>query len=785
MSLKLYIGCLPGNANESEVKDIFLKHGSVKTLQLLKEQNGGEKSSTLKCIGSGYLECPDQDSYESFLDAQIFYEGRKLEISPFLEKNQLEQMHQNLNLRKILVKYLPDETKNEDLENCFGLFGNLVNAFVSSDRKEKGQEFPSNYGIVVYEEQSSALLALNGKILIKGSPVIVRLHRFRKVKEGVFEVAGEELSWEDLLYLQIGYREKVDVSEIMGREYKMMAQEWDRRGEEWEQLVRFDRKKLKKECKRKKDKNLKKILFKIDKEERMTKENEEQRPNKKKGKKRKKKKKGQPHQGKREERKLDSREGKLDDLLVKETIKNKSKTTPFKTYQNKPGEAHPAYYQSPAPKYKPYPQNNSSGSGFKLVSSNKQRSGISVNNLTPKGTSPWDSKYRTVQGYFNEGSERFRGYVYSQGSNSMTDDDMWNWSKATNSALKLRSSNKKIPLSGVKLPQNRILTQSNKRTPNKAFQSMEKYAKHRVSHSPMDAKMRRIGQSGNFTMKKRRTQLNEIKEESETGYGINTNRRLYEGDVYKKEGNYGQEKSIFRNLTYETNKKKKTTQMLVEEEHMSSSESEQNQEELAIVQKKNVKFREEGNSSKNKSKIFSFNETKRNIFKQNSKWFPVMEKERSNSIKVDELIINENDEDSGKSKKKFRSVQLNNKTSLFTTKNLDSVSPMVSDNEDHNTEVDLDQEYFDFLLALQKQEEEKVEELREMRKHANRVYIELEENEGDVTMIELIRKLRLRVSINHYPANLQFAESELKAFRKNWSEEHNFDQKVECAKILN
>lgn len=78
-----------------------------------------------------------------------------------------------------------------------------------------------------------------------------------------------------------------------------MSQEWQKHRDLYEEIFLIDRKKLKKECKRKKDKSLKKILFQMEKEQRKNKaknskkfESQDGLENEKKKRKRGKKKKG-------------------------------------------------------------------------------------------------------------------------------------------------------------------------------------------------------------------------------------------------------------------------------------------------------------------------------------------------------------------------------------------------------------------------------------------------------------------------------------------------------------
>lgn len=167
------------------------------------------------------------------------------------------------------MKYLEPDITDADLTEVFSLFGEVSNAFVSSDKKEGlKSQYPNNYGMVIMESAYGTYKALNGKILIKGKPVIVRLHRFRNLKDTFYNVNGKTYSCDDLLGVQIGKDPKHDIEDLMSEEYQIMAEEWEQKFERYYELLLYDRKKLKKECKRKKDKLLKGILVEMDKEER-------------------------------------------------------------------------------------------------------------------------------------------------------------------------------------------------------------------------------------------------------------------------------------------------------------------------------------------------------------------------------------------------------------------------------------------------------------------------------------------------------------------------------------
>ena len=109
-------------------------------------------------------------------------------------------------------------------------------------------------------------MAINSEILVKGSPVVIRLHRFRNVEDAAYLVEGKTIFASDLLDVQLDRVPKHDISRFMPKLYIELRKEWTKKIDLYKEILKLDRKKLKKECKRKKDHVLKKLLNLIEKE---------------------------------------------------------------------------------------------------------------------------------------------------------------------------------------------------------------------------------------------------------------------------------------------------------------------------------------------------------------------------------------------------------------------------------------------------------------------------------------------------------------------------------------
>ena len=80
MAQKLYVGNLPFSANEDEVRELFSKHGTVVSVNLINDRETGRPR------GFGFVEMDDHTAAMSALDG---YEmgGRNLRVNVAEEKS--------------------------------------------------------------------------------------------------------------------------------------------------------------------------------------------------------------------------------------------------------------------------------------------------------------------------------------------------------------------------------------------------------------------------------------------------------------------------------------------------------------------------------------------------------------------------------------------------------------------------------------------------------------------------------------------------------------------------
>ena len=66
-------------------------------------------------------------------------EGRRIEVRPFLEKSQFENLSQDLSTRKLYVQNIPLSFSEKKLRDTFARFAAVERAYFGSWTKNQGQ----------------------------------------------------------------------------------------------------------------------------------------------------------------------------------------------------------------------------------------------------------------------------------------------------------------------------------------------------------------------------------------------------------------------------------------------------------------------------------------------------------------------------------------------------------------------------------------------------------------------------------------------------------------------
>lgn len=93
---KLFIGCIPGTANDQDILSVLMQFGNITSLILERRKNG-------KCSGYGYATVSTHNMYEKLLQATPLYRDRQLSVLPFYDKSDLLKSQIAFNKRRIVV----------------------------------------------------------------------------------------------------------------------------------------------------------------------------------------------------------------------------------------------------------------------------------------------------------------------------------------------------------------------------------------------------------------------------------------------------------------------------------------------------------------------------------------------------------------------------------------------------------------------------------------------------------------------------------------------------------
>lgn len=210
ISRKVFVGCIPGDAEESKLVNFFKSQGNVEHVKL--------KYKT-QLVNAGYciVSCGDEATYQRLLNEDIIFQRRKLECRPFMEHSQLQKFRKTYNQRRVYVYNISSRTSDRDIKALFEHnVGPVENAYcIRKLRKRKGQIF----GYVLFktlEDSEKAVklgqLNLRGQMIkikkfidreeqIKGRPSGGRPHQLNYkpgMKDQRFMPATAHNSWNNL-----------------------------------------------------------------------------------------------------------------------------------------------------------------------------------------------------------------------------------------------------------------------------------------------------------------------------------------------------------------------------------------------------------------------------------------------------------------------------------------------------------------------------------------------------------------------------------------------------------
>lgn len=152
---RVFIGCVPGDAEESEVLSILKSFAKVTSIKLARGRNQKNESY---CLGYGFANCPTIEDADILISMkQVIYRGRDLSLRLFKQGNTLKSEKKNFSNCRLFIGGVTSWVPFETLRPFFERHGTLE-AFYQVDQS-KSMKF--KYGYAVYSNQESALSALN------------------------------------------------------------------------------------------------------------------------------------------------------------------------------------------------------------------------------------------------------------------------------------------------------------------------------------------------------------------------------------------------------------------------------------------------------------------------------------------------------------------------------------------------------------------------------------------------------------------------------------------------
>lgn len=151
---KIFIGCLPAETDEEELKSYFLKFCSDLRKFRVKYRSNGI------CSGYAYFttEAPNK-LLEDLFSQNHFYKGRFLECREYLKGQKQEEFLQILNRKRVYVGNIPEGVDDLELYETFSKFGKVTRAYIGNHYDKEGKIF----GFVVMENFSDVPKILEKK----------------------------------------------------------------------------------------------------------------------------------------------------------------------------------------------------------------------------------------------------------------------------------------------------------------------------------------------------------------------------------------------------------------------------------------------------------------------------------------------------------------------------------------------------------------------------------------------------------------------------------------------
>ena len=184
---KIFLGCLPPNTDEQELRAYFSEFCSISEMKL-------KYRSNKQCAGYGYFFCNEDSNISTLTDTPHYHKGRSLECRLYLSGEELKKYQEKFNKRRLYIGNLPLGTTDEQLFEFFNHISPVMRAYTLEKPDDDGKWF----GFVVFKNES-ALEDVQSQVLhLKGNLLEVKMvskdknaHKRKKKSKGDLSFRGK------------------------------------------------------------------------------------------------------------------------------------------------------------------------------------------------------------------------------------------------------------------------------------------------------------------------------------------------------------------------------------------------------------------------------------------------------------------------------------------------------------------------------------------------------------------------------------------------------------------
>lgn len=174
----VFIGGLPGLTKKEDLSSVFSTYGEISEIKFHNDINSKVNK------GYGLIIFKFKEGYKKALkQPELPFQGRNISCQPYLTGSELENYLNNLNSRRLFIKYIPKSFTNEKLFHIFSHYGDVDFAYVVKDPKT---ELSKGFGYVAYKTESTKDRVLEIKsIKIEGKKRMKIFPYMRRGQSGV------------------------------------------------------------------------------------------------------------------------------------------------------------------------------------------------------------------------------------------------------------------------------------------------------------------------------------------------------------------------------------------------------------------------------------------------------------------------------------------------------------------------------------------------------------------------------------------------------------------------